>query len=206
MSIYENIVEIPVKMGSHRFNVTSASESELKCSELIDIVIAKCRLYGSDRLAKTYAVYESLNGVERRVSRREDIVKLVSNNQVEFVVRKLTRVEKQVLKQQQQSSTSSSSSNSSSQLVAKRCYRKLRRINADETKRRELETARIEVYEDIDRDERIESGLRERIIENERVLKEQSEKLVNLEESILKRIGQIKTDKPIQVKIDFYCI
>lgn len=204
MSIYENIVEIPVKMGSHRFNVTSSSESELKCSELIDIVIAKCRLYGSDRLTKTYAVYESLNGVERRVSRREDIVKLVaSNNQVEFVVRKLTRVEKQVLKQQQQSSTSSSSSDSSSKLVAKRCYRKLRRMNADETKRRELETARIEVYEDIDRDERIESGLRERIIENERVLKEQSEKLVNLEESILKRIGQIKTDKPIQVKIGY---
>lgn len=204
MSIYENIVEIPVKMGSHRFNVTSVSESELKCSELIDIVIAKCRLYGSDRLTKTYAVYESLNGVERRVSRREDIVKLVSNNQVEFVVRKLTRVEKQVLKQQQQqSSTSSSSSDSSSKLVAKRCYRKLRRMNADETKRRELETARIEVYEDIDRDERIESGLRERIIENERVLKEQSEKLVNLEESILKRIGQIKTDKPIQVKVGY---
>lgn len=178
MSSYENMVQIPIKMGSHKFKLPASAENELKCSQLIEQVIAKCRLYGGDKLAKTYAVYESLNGIERRLSRGENVTEIAkSNNSVEFVVRKMTRMEKEVLRHQKESTQSK---------LAKRCYRKLRQMNENEAKTRVDEVAKIEVYEDIDRDEKLEKNLRERIVENERVLKEQSEKLIALESSIIK--------------------
>lgn len=168
---------IPVRMGSHQFHVIG--EGEMKCSELIEQVIAKCRLYGNEKLARTYAVYERVNGVERRVRRGEDVLRLArEQKQAEFVVRKLSHVEKQLMREQRACSTGGQRAK-----MAERCYRRLRKMNArsDET------PAHIEVYEDIDRNERLESErIREMIRLNERVLQQQSEKLVMLDESIVK--------------------
>lgn len=175
-SLYENMIQIPVKMGSHRFEVSASIESGMTCQELISTVIAKCRLYGGDRLAKTYAVFESSNGIERKLTSQDDLVKLASSSSFEFVVRKVTRSERLVAGRVSRHNPN--------------VYKQLRKIKLAEEKARESESVRIQVYEDIDRDER----MRGRIADNERVLREQNEKLNALDKSILKFSNQAETE------------
>lgn len=166
MSVYENMIVLSVKMGSHRFGVNASWETGMTSSELISLAIVKCRLSGNtERLAKTYAVFESSNGIERQLDASDDLVKLAAavNNSVEFVVRKITRVEKRVAGRRVQTD---------------KFYRELKRMQARESSERE----RIQVYEDVERDAR----LRARIEENERVLREQTDKLAALESSIVR--------------------
>lgn len=176
----ENFAQISVKMGSHRFNIDVCDGTEMRCSKFIELVLSKCRLHASERLVQTYAVFESLNGVERRV----EVVRACKSVTpgVEYVVRKLSTVEAALPKKPQQQ-----------QLNAKKCYRKLRHMNKNKVSAAKAVSRQIEVYEDIDEDVKDEVAVANddymsRIVANEIVLRKQAKRLAALEESIRKRV------------------
>ena len=91
-----DMVQIPVKMGSHRMLIdlpvnktqlfdeqqlpTQAdNKCKLTCRQFIDIVLKKCKLQGSEQLIKTYSIFESVNGIERMLKSSDSVMDIWMN-------------------------------------------------------------------------------------------------------------------------------
>ena len=91
-----DMMQIPVKMGSHRMLIdlpvniaqlldeqqlpTQAdNKSKLTCRQFIDIVLKKCKLQGSEQLTKTYSIFESVNGIERMLKSSDSVMDIWMN-------------------------------------------------------------------------------------------------------------------------------
>lgn len=97
-------VRILVRMGSNRF-CFKVKRVHLESDELVKMALVKSGL-GSKTLeqSKTYAVFESLSGSERRLHRHENIIDLVADSSHRhrvkpvFIIRKLAYSTKQRVK------------------------------------------------------------------------------------------------------------
>lgn len=87
------MIRIPIRMGSNRF-VLVVDRKELKASELVELALTKSRVPGN---SNSYSVFESANGVERRLRRKDDVIEVLSSwasahryrIKPEFVLRKI---------------------------------------------------------------------------------------------------------------------
>lgn len=87
------MIRIPIRMGSNRF-VLALDRKELKASELVELALTKSRVPGN---SNSYSVFESANGVERRLRRKDDVIEVLSSwasahryrIKPEFVLRKI---------------------------------------------------------------------------------------------------------------------
>jgi hypothetical protein len=193
-----NNIEIPVRMGSNCFkisnddiNFAADSDKVLTCKQLIDIVLARCKIHGSDALAKTYSVFERVNGVERMLGRNVDVARVWrewrrDESQLEFVVRKLNPIEKRVLRK--------CANKMRVESFNRKCFSKLHKLN-------EQSKTPIHDYETIEQEaEQVElasaadkrAKYMKKIIKNELILQKQAAKLLALEQSIYARVLDVE--------------
>ena len=89
-----------VKMGSNRVRL-QITGNYLNSTELVLMTLLKCGMQSNAQLAHTYVVYESLNGVERRVRSNENLVDAESSYRhrvrPEYVLRKTRTSGRQVV-------------------------------------------------------------------------------------------------------------
>jgi hypothetical protein len=187
-------IHIPVKMGSHRMvfnlqNDANAPHRQLTSQQLVDHVLKRCRLNRSTNVARTYAMFESVNGVERLVNANECVIELQAkwsnHSNAEFVIRKFHPVEKKLTSPS--TSTSSSSSSLNEQRIRK-CYKKLKaakkieQIQREQSNKQELNN----IYEQINEDNKenatvsadvVQLNYLKQVLQNEMKLKRQAKKL-----------------------------
>ena len=173
-------LSVPVKMGSHRMTIDiEASVKCLTCEQFIEIVLRRCRLNGSQNLAKTYAMFESVNGVERLVNASESVPSLCakwsSTKMPEFVIRKFLPVEKKL------------ASAAISQTSVKKYYKKLRASTS--SAKTSVASSEVHVYEQVDAESEsspdvVQLEYLKRVLKNEMKLRRQAKKLLQVEESI----------------------
>jgi len=186
-----NMISIDVKMGSNKMSIELPSTIQgLKSAQLIEMVLKKCRLSGSENLIKTYRLFESINGVEQLIKRDRELITLcneMKSNQGEafFVVRKLKTIEKRL-----------GSKTAEKQLImAQKCYKKLKAQSKREDnvaikqKNKEQEKESKSVEHKLTTDER---EYYEKIIQNELTLEKQAKKLIKVEKSIHKRLVSLE--------------
>jgi hypothetical protein len=175
-----NTVTIEVKMGSNKMSIDIPSNhQELKSAQLIELVMKRCRLSGSENLTKTYRLFECVNGVEQLIKRDRELIALwneMKSNQGEaiFVVRKLKSIEKRL----------SSKTAERQLIIAQKCYKKLKAQSNGQENQIKSEQAPIKVEGKANQ----ESQYFEKIIQNELTLEKQAKKLIKVEKSINKRL------------------
>lgn len=176
----ENIIQIPVRMGSNCFtiDVDERRTQNLTGYELIEMALNKCKLSG--QLANTYYIYERANGVEQMLSRKADLINLWKKStaaqevRVEIVVRKMSSTERRLVVKR-----------AKNQSVARKCFKKLNQLN-------EQPINEVNLYETIDQTEDEKMKYLKRIVRNEIKLQKQSMKLIEMEKSISERLQQVE--------------
>ena len=178
-----NQINVPIKMGSHHmiFNLQKDLNQKLTAQQLVEYVLKRCRLNGSVNLAKTYALFENVNGVERLVNESESIIELQAKwstqSNAEFVIRKIHPVEKRL------------TSSSLNEQTIRKCYKKLKAVNQVEIKQKEQEQG-PNIYEQLDDDNKentspdaIQLNYLKLVLKNEMKLKRQARKLIQAREA-----------------------
>jgi hypothetical protein len=84
-------IEIPVQIGSNKIKINiNELKKYLSCNKFLEIIFDKCKF--NKNLLKTYAVFKSVDGIERFVDENDNIIELWKNeidkNNVKFVIRK----------------------------------------------------------------------------------------------------------------------
>lgn len=187
----ENMIQIPVRMGSNCFTVDVDQARKLTGYELIEMALNKCRVNG--QLVKTYYIYERVNGVEQMLSRKMKLIKLPAN--AEIVVRKMSSMEKCAVAKR-----------ANNQSVARKYFKKLNKLNElNERKLRESQQA-VNIYETIEMDETDDEKAKylKRIIQNEIKLQKQTIKLNEIDQSINKREDDNTREKETTSKMCKY--
>lgn len=164
--------QIPVKMGSRRLSLEMDSKSTIKSEHFIELALKKCKL--NDKLTRTYAVFESVSGIERLLTSDDNICDLwrvysiESRKQTEFIIRKCLPVEQKL-------TSKTMVTNEKRTRMIKKCYEQ---INQQQTKQ----------------------DLFAKIVQNEQELHKQAEKLQQVEQLLanLNQKQQQATTKPMK--------
>jgi hypothetical protein len=197
-----NIVQIPVRMGSNRFNfevlLSEDKTHVLRSGKFIELVLRKSNLSGTKYLPRTYSVFESSCGIERMLTRSDDLVQIwrahkENNSNVEFVIRKCNLVEKKLavnVKTHIDANNNCSSESANSKIVRK-CYKKLNALKVSDASNANNSAAHIyEHVEDVlEKTEQLKASQSQeaylqQIAKNEMKLMQQSQKLIQVEKSI----------------------
>lgn len=109
------MVQVPVKMGSHKMTISIANDSSMTCRDLISNVLERCKL--DKQLSRTYAIFESNNGIEKKLHSKQEILQVYSqNSKTQFIVRKYMKTEKRVVEKV---------SSEQHQRMVKKCFKKM---------------------------------------------------------------------------------
>ncbi len=94
-----NMIRIPVQMGSNKIQIELTSDSIITCKQFISIVLDRCNI--DAKLARTYAIFESDNGIEKRLHSCQQLLEIFTESQAKksvfFVVRKYFVAEKRIV-------------------------------------------------------------------------------------------------------------
>ena len=150
----KQFVQIPVKMGSNKFNfeliLNEHEQRVVRCGKFIEMVLRKCNLTGStDNFSKTYSIFENSFGVERLLNRNENIIQILQDNhkkqiKFEFVIRKCNLIEKKI---------QISTINKRNSTTIKKYYKKMNQLKIAQqlsTELRQNNESIIHIYEHIE--------------------------------------------------------
>ena len=177
-------VQIPVRMGSNRFFISLSAEQQqqqLGRIKLVELALRRLNPHAQAYFPQTYAIFESICGIERLVGRGEDLAFLCrrhasQHTRVEFVIRKCGLVE------QSRVAPTDPTDNKNSKLL-KKCYKKLNQLKATAAAA-DSSSSIAHIYEHIDEASRLKSKYVEKIAQNEIKLKRQTKKLQQVEKQI----------------------
>lgn len=175
-------MQVSVKMGSNVCKIQiNERKNQFSSQDLIETVLEKCKLNKCNS-AKTYSVYENVQGVERLVKINESIINLAKNwplnSSAFFIVRKTKKCQIKPVKK----------------LNNKKCFQLLNKM---QHKTEQIEKS-IHVYDEIEFNENEQEATNnienqkqvflQKILENQVILEKQTEQLSSLENSIQKRV------------------
>ena len=92
--------QVCVRMGSNKIQINvPRQQTSLTCSQVIEIALERCKLDKS--LVRTYAIFESVCGIEKKLHRSEDFILICqksseSQEKTQFIIRKYLSSEKRV--------------------------------------------------------------------------------------------------------------
>lgn len=120
------MTSVRVQMGSNRLQVELYSDSTLTCREFVSLVLTRCHIQA--HLARTYALFESTHGIERRLHSGQQLLQVCSpvDPSRTFVVRKCLRAERQALQKM---------NSRRHQEMVKKCFEKLKSGEASSEER-----------------------------------------------------------------------
>ena len=84
--------QVCVRMGSNKIQINvPRQQTSLTCSQVIEIALERCKLDKS--LVRTYAIFESVCGIEKKLHRSEDFILICqksseSQEKTQFIIRK----------------------------------------------------------------------------------------------------------------------
>ncbi len=114
-----NVTSVRVQMGSNRLQLELCSDSALTCREFVSLVLTRCHIQA--HLTRTYALFESTHGIERRLHSRQQLLQVCAGSPADpsrtFVVRKCLRAERQALQNM---------NSRRHQEMVKKCFEKLK--------------------------------------------------------------------------------
>ena len=131
-SIIQSVMnQVCVRMGSNKIQINvPRHQATLTCSQVIEIALERCKLDKS--LVRTYAIFESVCGIERKLHRSENFILVCrqsseSQEKTQFIIRKYLSSEKRVCNK-----LTATNSEHRKQMIRK-CYKKMNSNVAVET-------------------------------------------------------------------------
>ena len=109
------IVQIPVRMGSNKMVIRLSQSDPITCRRFVELVLARCHM-DARPLAHTYALFESLNGVESRLRSKRALLQAHTPT-AQLIVRKYASGSERHL--------ATTIGNEQHQRLVKKCYKKL---------------------------------------------------------------------------------
>ena len=162
------IVQVPVKMGSNKMLISLAKNNTITCRQFIELVLEKCKMDKS--LCRTYAIFESNNGIEKKLHSNQSLLETYDIKTSELVIRRYFKTEKKVVQSQKLN-------DEQRQKMIKKCYQKLNQGIQTQSAQPHLAT--------------IEQEYLKEIIQNDYVLKRQNKQLSKVEQSINDHVNKV---------------